>query len=151
MAQIFTFPSVDVLSSFRVGAVVTSEAGSRAKVANVGSDTEVILNFTIPRGRDGVSSSILIGMVTTAAPGSRAMVTNSGTDLNPILNFSIPQGVTGLPGQSAYQLWLDMGNSGTEQDFIDAMKASEARYIRAKTGELLSVSVVDGVLEWSIE
>lgn len=30
-------------------------------------------------------------------------------------------GVNGAPGKSAYQIWLDHGNTGTEQDFLDSL------------------------------
>ena len=32
-----------------------------------------------------------------------------------------PQGATGAPGKSAYELWLDAGNTGTLQDFLDSL------------------------------
>lgn len=31
----------------------------------------------------------------------------------------------GQDGKSAYQIWLDLGNTGTEQDFIDSLKVGE--------------------------
>lgn len=34
-------------------------------------------------------------------------------------------GDQGDPGPSAYQAWLDLGNSGTEQDFIDSLKGEK--------------------------
>lgn len=33
-------------------------------------------------------------------------------------------GADGAPGKSAYQTWLDLGNQGSEQDFINSLKAS---------------------------
>ena len=33
-------------------------------------------------------------------------------------------GKNGQDGKSAYQIWLDLGNSGSEQDFIDSLKAT---------------------------
>lgn len=63
---------------------------------------------------------------------------SSGTDLQPKLevestlegkiqadaeiNIQIQSGSQGL---SAYEIWLRAGNSGTEQDFVDSLKASE--------------------------
>lgn len=32
-----------------------------------------------------------------------------------------PTGATGLSGQSAYELWLALGNTGTEQEFLDSL------------------------------
>lgn len=34
-----------------------------------------------------------------------------------------------VKGDSAYQTWLNLGNSGTEQDFIDSLKGLDARQI----------------------
>lgn len=47
-----------------------------------------------------------------------------------------PAGKDGKDGKSAYQIWLDLGNTGSEQDFIDSLKpksdesnkVSEARH-----------------------
>ena len=36
-----------------------------------------------------------------------------------------PQGDPGEEGMSAYEVWLDLGNTGTEQDFIDSLKGPE--------------------------
>jgi hypothetical protein len=87
-------------------------------------------------------NSITVGTTTTGAPGSNASVSNSGTASDPVLDFTIPRGDTGakgdtgdtgadgadgLPGAdgsdgtSAYQIWLDEGNVGTEQDFLDSL------------------------------
>ncbi len=33
-------------------------------------------------------------------------------------------GINGAPGKSAYQIWLDQGNTGTEQDFLDSLVAT---------------------------
>ena len=33
------------------------------------------------------------------------------------------QGEKGVDGKSAYQIWLDLGNAGSEQDFIDSLKS----------------------------
>ena len=34
----------------------------------------------------------------------------------------IPTGGSGADGKSAYEIWLEQGNTGTEQDFIDSLK-----------------------------
>lgn len=31
------------------------------------------------------------------------------------------QGIQGAPGKSAYEIWLEAGNTGTEQDFLDSL------------------------------
>jgi|GEM_PF-6171098 len=35
-----------------------------------------------------------------------------------------PRGEQGTPGASAYQIWLNLGNQGTEQDFINSIGTS---------------------------
>ena len=47
-------------------------------------------------------------------------------------------GKNGQDGKSAYQIWLDLGNSGTEQDFINSLKAQSERH--APTGYMLDTS-----------
>lgn len=37
-------------------------------------------------------------------------------------------GIDGQDGKSAYQIWLDLGNSGSEQDFINSLKAQNERH-----------------------
>ena len=44
-------------------------------------------------------------------------------------------GKNGQDGKSAYQIWLDLGNSGSEQDFINSLKAQSERH--APTGYIL--------------
>src|SRR5699024_8110819 len=47
-------------------------------------------------------------------------------------------GRDGIDGKSAYQIWLDLGNSGSEQDFINSLKPKIER--RAPTGYVLDTS-----------
>ena len=47
-------------------------------------------------------------------------------------------GKNGQDGKSAYQIWLDLGNSGTEQDFINSLKPKVERH--APTGYTLDTS-----------
>ena len=35
------------------------------------------------------------------------------------------QGVTGADGKSAYQIWLEQGNKGTQQDFLNSLKGQD--------------------------
>lgn len=40
------------------------------------------------------------------------------------------RGLTGQDGKSAYQIWLDLGNTGSEQDFIDSLKPKSETAVR---------------------
>jgi len=76
-------------------------------------------------GTDGVAATVTVGSTTTLDPGNNASVINVGTTSAAVLNFRIPKGADGTPGtdgDSAYEIWLSEGNSGTEQDFIDSLK-----------------------------
>lgn len=55
--------------------------------------------------------------------------------------FVGPQGDTGADGKSAYQVWLDAGNAGTEQAFFDSIKHHYATIAQMKAVTSLS----DGV------
>jgi hypothetical protein len=47
-----------------------------------------------------------------------------------------PRGEDGQDGQSAYQIWLSLGNVGTEQDFLNSLKAGS--WEEAETVEVLN-------------
>lgn len=40
-------------------------------------------------------------------------------------NVRVPRGPRGLAGASAYQIWLGLGNTGTEADFIEAITGND--------------------------
>lgn len=99
-----------VSPTINVGEVTTLNAGQPATVTNVGSESNVILNFGIPQGpqgeqgeagengadgTDGVSPTITIGQTSTLPAGQMASVENVGTSTDLILNFGIPQGIQG--------------------------------------------------------
>ena len=101
------------IQSIEVGTVTTGSPGSSAQVTNVGTDTDVVLNFTIPKGDKGdkgepgeqgpqgeqgdtgATPRISIGTVNTVDSNKDAAVTNSGTYPDVVLNFSIPRGEQG--------------------------------------------------------
>ena len=92
-------PKGDPGVSVTVGTTTTGAAGTQASVTNSGTDSDPVLNFTIPRGEKGEgSATVAIGTTTTGAAGTEASVTNSGTDTSAILNFTIPRGETGPQG-----------------------------------------------------
>ena len=99
-------PKGDPGVSVTVGTTTTGTAGTPASVTNSGTDSDPVLNFTIPRGEKGEkgdkgegSATVTIGTTTTGAAGTQASVTNSGTDTAAILNFTIPQGEAGPAGE----------------------------------------------------
>ena len=109
-------------STIEVGLTTTLEPGSDATVTNVGTDENVILEFSIPAGPTGPTGAtgdigptgptgatgdigptgptgatpiLTIGTVTTGDPGTEATASITGTSPNFVLNLTIPQGPTG--------------------------------------------------------
>ena len=99
-----------------VGTVTTGAAGSAASVTNIGTSSDAVLDFAIPRGDKGdkgdqgdpgeggeaggtgAAATVEVGSVTTGAAGSSASVTNTGTTGAAVLSFSIPRGDKGDKG-----------------------------------------------------
>lgn len=61
------------------------------------------------------------------------------TGSTPVTQIIVPTGPQGLQGDSAYQAWLDLGNTGTEEDFINSLKPS-AEEIVEEVAPILNVS-----------
>jgi hypothetical protein len=114
-----TTDSVAVVPTIAIGTVSTGAPGSSATVSNVGTSSNAVFSFTIPRGANGtnglngtngaqglpglngtngLAATIAISNVATGAPGSPAIVTNVGTATTAILSFTIPQGLPGSNG-----------------------------------------------------
>lgn len=62
-----------------------------------------------------------------------------------IIHVDISGIVTGAPGKSAYELWLDLGNTGTIDDFFEYLRGGPGGnvdlsdyYTKAEIMELLS-------------
>lgn len=56
-------------------------------------------------------------------------------------------GSNGNDGKSAYQTWLDLGNSGTEQDFINSLKAPSATPVkRAATSVFVDLNDLKNIV-----
>lgn len=61
------------------------------------------------------------------------------TGSTPVTQIIVPTGPRGLQGDSAYQTWLDLGNTGTEEDFINSLKPS-AEEIAEEVAPLIDLS-----------
>lgn len=71
------------------------ESGDEASVENVGSRTDAIFDFVLPKGDNGNAATITVGTVTS---GQTASVINSGTSDAAVFNFVLPKGDQGDPG-----------------------------------------------------
>jgi uncharacterized protein YjbI with pentapeptide repeats len=89
----------------------------------------------------GAAALLLTGGIAWAAiPGADGVIQacyDSGGNVKVVAALPCPRGYTplawnqqgpagtdGAPGESAYRTWLDLGNAGTEQDFIDSLQGS---------------------------
>lgn len=95
---------------------------------NTGTITDFLNSLKGTPGTPGTTPTIGVGTVTTGAAGSQVAITEGGTATARTFNFTIPKGDkgdagTGTAGLSAYQIWLANGNSGTELDFLNSLKA----------------------------
>lgn len=84
-----------------IGTVTTGEAGSQASVVNVGTSTDAILDFVIPRGDQGIQgiqgppNELAIG---TVEKGEDASATITGSYPDQKLNLVLPKGDKGDVG-----------------------------------------------------
>lgn len=96
---------------------ITAEPGTAAQASNVGTPLNAILDFIIPRGKDGTNgkdgkdgasikgdrgegATVRINSVTTLPAGQDATVLNVGTDTSALLNIGIPRGLDGTNGSN---------------------------------------------------
>ena len=73
------------------------ESGENATVTNVGSKTDAIFDFILPKGDAGKAATVQVGTVTS---GANASVSNRGTTSNAIFDFVLPKGDKGDEGAS---------------------------------------------------
>lgn len=106
-------------ATITVGTTITGAPGTPATVTNVGTNENVILNFTIPQGvtgptgatgiqgatgpqgetgPTGPAATFTVNPTITGEPGTNADVAIDGTDGDYTLTFTIPQGPTGATG-----------------------------------------------------
>nr|MDD5699128.1 hypothetical protein [Victivallaceae bacterium] len=116
------------------------------EIAQVGTSIFVAVKY--PDISDGNNATIEVGTVTTGEAGSSASVSNSGTETAAIFDFTIPKGDTGAAGatgatgadgedgDSAYDLWIAAGNSGTMDDFLQYTEGKRAQVIQITSGDL---------------
>ena len=118
-------------ASITIGSVTTGAAGSNASVTNSGTASNVVLNFTLPRGKDGKDGGITVDAAL------------SDTSINPVQNkvvkaaidsvaASVPTKVSDLPNDAGYLT--------QHQSLADYAKTSVANtWTAAQTLNFLSV------------
>ena len=67
------------------------------------------------------SKSLMVELDKTGSCTGFELISNEVLTAVPFALYSPGSGVQGIDGKSAYEIWLDLGNIGTEQDFIDSL------------------------------
>lgn len=118
-------------ASIKIGSVTTGAAGSNASVTNSGTASNAVLNFMLPRGKDGKDGGITVDAAL------------SDTSINPVQNkvvkaaidsvaASVPTKVSDLPNDAGYLT--------QHQSLADYAKTSVANtWTAAQTLNFLSV------------
>lgn len=135
------------MPTLKIGEVKTLPAGAQATVAINSDGGTYVLDIGVPTGPKGemggenhiVNADITMGTVTTADDGKAAASLTKTGDSSYVLNLSLPvgqqgpqgpQGVTGADGKdgkSAYQIAVDNGYSGTEQQWLASLKGEQGK------------------------
>ena len=128
-------------ATVRVGTVTTGAPGSNATVNNSGTQSDAVLDFTIPRGTNGQNGADGAdgengGYYSPAVDASGNLTWTASKSGMPSVsgaNIRGPQGNDGAPGQkgdpgsagvdgkSAYQSAKENGYTGTEAEFYAAL------------------------------
>lgn len=80
-------------ASIKIGSVTTGAAGSNASVTNSGTASSVVLNFTLPRGKDGKDGGITVDAEL------------NDTSTNPIQNKAVNAGINELAKYTKQHLY----------------------------------------------
>ena len=91
------------------------------RTAEADDSTDLLVTSDMAIGFKGDSGKGIQSITLTSTVGKVKTYTITFTDLT-TTTFTVTDG-EGLDGKSAYQVWLDLGNFGTEQDFINSLAA----------------------------
>ncbi len=106
----------------------TGADGAQGPTGPAGVNGKTILNGTsIPSNSLGTDGDFYINTATNTLFGPKtAGVWGAGTSLiGPAGADGSGGGGSGADGKSAYQIWLDQGNSGSEADFLASLKGAD--------------------------
>jgi len=104
--------------TLHIGTVTQEEV---ARVENVGTEHDAVLDFGLPKGDKGDAATITVGTVTTTPTGTSATVTNAGTANDAVFNFTIPKGDKGDRGYTGNAATFTLGEVKTGQPGTDVI------------------------------
>lgn len=88
-------------ASIKIGSVTTGAAGSNASVTNSGTASNVVLNFTLPRGKDGADGGVTVDAEL------------SDTSTNPVQNKAIYNALLNKVGTDIFSGFTLLGATST--------------------------------------
>lgn len=115
--------------TIRIGTVETLGSDEDAYAENVGSATNAIINFGIPRGK---AATLQIGGVITLEPDAQAYIENVGTDEDAVWNVGIPRGKQGFVEFASFE--VDMETGGLMMTYGDDIE--DVEFAIDENGEL---------------
>lgn len=123
-------------ASIMIGTVTTGAAGSNASVTNSGTASNVVLDFTLPRGEDGADG---------ADGGITVDTALSATSTNPVQNKVIKAALDGKVNKTdkIYEANLEWGGRNISNGYgpIDAAMISELGANRFAFGNAAGITV----------
>ena len=120
-------------ASIKIGTVTTGAAGSNASVTNSGTASNVVLDFTLPRGEDGADGGIVVDTAMSA------------TSTNPVQNKVIKAALDGKVNKTdkIYEANLEWGGRNIADGYspTDAGMIAELGANRFEFGNIAGVAV----------
>lgn len=148
-----------VAPSVAIGAVRKVDANADAAVVNVGTARNAVFNVDVPwqsgsNVRAMVDTSLTQHDVTTSQQVAQ-MIANAmpavkdgkdgkaptNAELNALITPLIPSPIAGVNGKSAYQEWLDAGNTGSVAVFLAALKGVPGASVKGDKGDAATIAV----------
>lgn len=88
-------------ATIRIGSVYTGEPGTNASVSNSGTASNVVLNFTLPRGKDGADGGVTVDTALSATSTNPVQNKVVKTAIDTV-TASIPTKVSTLENDTGY-------------------------------------------------
>ena len=109
-------------ATIEVGTVTTGAAGSSASVTNSGTASNVVLNFTLPRGKDGKDSNVTVDTALSA------------TSTNPVQNKVIKAALDGKLGKNETAARATQDGAGNTISTTYAKKTDISGFVKTVNG-----------------
>lgn len=101
----------------------TGSTGEKGDTGNTGPSGESAYQIWLDQGNTGTEADFIASLVGPTGPTGKDGVIGRDGDTGPTGSTGEKgdTGNTGPSGDSAYQIWLDQGNTGSEQDFLASL------------------------------